>query len=693
MDLYAGTSPHRTMVSSGLRLSIAACLLASVVQGFDVDGCTSVVVSAGATVDGSAFASHANDCADCDWRVVYVPAKDHEKGSKRIVYDAVWSQYPRLVDTSRSKQYAAGAGINSSKILGSIPQVEHTYALWEASYGLMNEHGLGLGESTCPAFLVGKSVADGGNDLFSIGNLMNIALERCKTARCAIKLMGELGSKYGFYGEDPGIAGGGEAVSLVDKTGEAWVFHISGGVPNDDPAAPWAGQRGALWVAQRVPEGHVAVIANSNIIRRVDVHDSENFLAHPGLLELVQEAGLWDGTGPFDWQLALQPDLGTFSYFPGLAPIPMYSTLRMWGIYRQAAPNAGLKATPVLNDFPFSVPVDKKVTTLEVMQWFRTHYEGTEFDMRLGSLAGPWQTPNRAEGGQGAKTMPGQFARATSIPRTSYTVLLQSGISHPIAWFAPDASASSVFVPFFSAALSEGGDGNFDLESYGTGSMKSFSFITKPDGMAPAWWAHDFVANWMDLSYQNMSETYVYPAVQRVQRRVVEEAAAAIKESAGKSTPESAATLATAQSRIQRGVVTEWWQMAEMLIVRYNDQFFNFGESAPQSVASIGYPSFWLEMIGYNQEFYRPHWLQPAYQPPSLLPVQDLQALAAHGTDIQTPEEAQATSVVPDLRSGWTASAVAAACVLSAGLGHVIGYRRGSSVRAHAEDDYRKLTA
>ena len=41
--------------------------------------------------------------------------------------------------------------------------------------------------------------------------------------------MGDLGSKYGFYGEDPGMGGAGEAVTLVDKTGEAWVFHICGG--------------------------------------------------------------------------------------------------------------------------------------------------------------------------------------------------------------------------------------------------------------------------------------------------------------------------------------------------------------------------------------------------------------------------------------------------------------------------------
>ena len=37
--------------------------------------------------------------------------------------------------------------------------------------------------------------------------------------------------------------------------------------------------------------------------------------------------------------------------------------------------------------------------------------------MRYGSLAGPFQSPNRIEGGQGAKAVPGQFARSTSIPR------------------------------------------------------------------------------------------------------------------------------------------------------------------------------------------------------------------------------------------------------------------------------------
>lgn len=662
--------------------------------GFDIDGCTSIVVNADAMADGSAIASHSNDCADCDWRMAYVPAKDHPPHSERIVYDAVWSTYPRIVDPSRSKQYQPGAGITASKELGRIPQVNHTYALWEASYGLMNEHGLGLGESTCPAFLVGKGVSDGGAALFSIGNLMAIALERCKTARCAIQTMGELGAKYGFYGEDPGYGGAAEAVTLVDRTGEAWVFHICGGVPNNATSAPWAGQRGALWVAQRVPSGHVAVIANSMIIRTVDLADKKNFMAHPGIVDLLKESGLWDGFGPLDWQRIVQPDLATFSYFPGLAPIPMYSTLRMWGVYRQAAPNSGLQATPDLGSFPFSVPVEGKATVQDVMNWFRTHYEGTEFDMRYGSLAGPWQSPNRAEGGNGARSVPGQFARSTSIPRTSYTQIVQSGPIHqPRVWFAPDCSASSVFVPFFSSALADA-DGRFDVEAYGTGSQKSFVF-SKHDTVRPAWWAFDFVANWMEISYQNMSEQYVYTAVQSTQLRVVEETEEALRKSDKMHAKSAAKHLADFQSKLQRNITEEWWALADMLVVRYNDMFYNYPPETPHQVSDIGYPAFWLEMIGFNQEFYRPHWVLPSLVPPSLLPqmikdqLSNLSPVLKWGVRGYGTSDS-ATSISATSESPLVSVVVASMMCLGT---YALGYWRGRHSAPASHDGYHHLSA
>lgn len=37
-------------------------------------------------------------------------------------------------------------------------------------------------------------------------------------------------------------------------------------------------------------------------------------------------------------------------------------------------------------------------------------------------------------------------------------------------------------------------------------------------------------------------------------------------------------------------------------------------------VEAVGYPAFWLEMIGYDQEFFRPHWFKESPRAPSLLP-------------------------------------------------------------------------
>eukprot|EP00927_Polykrikos_kofoidii_P045121 TRINITY_DN38_c0_g1_i1.p1 TRINITY_DN38_c0_g1~~TRINITY_DN38_c0_g1_i1.p1 ORF type:complete len:715 (-),score=72.72 TRINITY_DN38_c0_g1_i1:158-2215(-) len=665
-------------------ISLLPCVLFSGfvdVSAWNADGCTSIVVGRGATVDGSAITSHVNDCDDCDFRMIYVPARDHPVGSNRTILSAFWDQYPRFVDPSRSDQYVADAGINSSRVLGSIPQVPHTYAMWEASYSIMNEHGLGIGETTASSYLIGVGVDHGGDALFTVGNLITVALERCISARCAVQTMGDLGSRYGFYGEEVGKDGAGEAVTVVDSVGEAWVFHITGGVPNrhKDVDDPWAGMRGALWVAQRVPEGHLAVLANNFIIQDVDPTDTDNFMLHPGLFALAKEAGLWDGKSKFNFLLMLSPDVATW-WEGGSPPIPQYTTMRMWDVLRKVAPSRKFKPTNHPEEYPFSVPVEKKLSHLDVMNFFRSHFEGTEFDMRLGALAGPWQSPNRVEGGDGEAKVPGEFARSFSIPRTSYAVLIQSAIPYPVTWYAADAPASSVFVPFFADVLATGG-GRFDIEAYGQGSMKSFSFGSSNScKMQPAWWAFDFVANWLELSYQNMSETYVYPAVQRLQMEVDHEARSAVAAvvAAGGSA-NAGKILGEAQFRTQRRVTEQWWALAEMLVVRYNDGFFNFGDAKQVKVDSIGYPAFWLEMVGYNQESYRPTWMKPTSMPPTNLP-RDERLLALKSMESHIPAIAAVTGEAGDGAASFlslTSVVVSlfAIALLSGVGGCVIGYR------------------
>lgn len=132
-------------------------------------------------------------------------------------------------------------------------QVPHTYALYEAGYGIMNEHQVAIGESTCASKLWAAPVTAGGFARIEVREMSMIALERCKTAREAVQLMGDLATTYGFYaadwsGGDASKGEGGEALTVVDKT-EAWVFHVTA----DDTG------RSAVWVAQQLEADHVSM--------------------------------------------------------------------------------------------------------------------------------------------------------------------------------------------------------------------------------------------------------------------------------------------------------------------------------------------------------------------------------------------------------------------------------------------------
>jgi len=108
-----------------------------------------------------------------------------------------------------------------------------------------------------------------------------VALERCATARCAIEMMGSMAESMGYYGAEANQGEGGEGLTIID-TAEAWVFHI----------LPDQAGTGAIWAAQRVPDTHVAVIANAFIIREVE-EDNDDFITSSNLWSAAKNAGLW----------------------------------------------------------------------------------------------------------------------------------------------------------------------------------------------------------------------------------------------------------------------------------------------------------------------------------------------------------------------------------------------------------------
>ena len=130
------------------------------------------------------------------------------------------------------------------------------FAMWEGSYGIMNEVGLSVGESSCGSKINGTGVdlanpftKEKGKALFSIRALVRLALERCSTAVCAILTMGYFSETFGFYAEE---FDEGEALTLIDVVGDSWIFHVVMDSTNT----------GAIWVAKKVPDNHVALVAN-----------------------------------------------------------------------------------------------------------------------------------------------------------------------------------------------------------------------------------------------------------------------------------------------------------------------------------------------------------------------------------------------------------------------------------------------
>lgn len=556
-------------------------------------GCTAIGVTPGASADGSSLISHTSDCATCDGRVAFVAARDWPQGSKRPVYPQR-AFYPRYVAPDRSPTYAPEDGQDLDTPQGYIPQVPHTYAYWESAYGYMNEHGLAISESTCAALFVNLQ----GDAMFPIRELTQVAQERCKTARCAAETAGWLAETYGFYGEDPGQPGAGETLIFGDGR-EVWMWHVCG-----DPTG-----KSAFWAAAKVPDGHVAMSANNFAIREVDCDDHEKYMCSTGLYEKAKAAGAWSGVGPFDWSMTMGPDIRNFSYTPGFEPIPFYTSARLWRIFDRVAPSQGVALVANPWDYPWSAPVDERLTARNVMDLMRDHYEGTEIDLTVGVFAGPYGSPNRNQGGVGLKTHGGQFARAMSLPRTSSTSIGQTyppegaterkGIT--TWWFSQDAPASSVFVPFYANTS------RYD-RSFGIGHMSKYDDRS-------AWWVFDFVANWMELNYRLMSIdvnaklTELQDLIDQ-QRKPVEARALALSHSG--DVDGAQALLAEFQEGLQKHVVDTWRQFGHFLIMKYNDGFLNY----PEIAQSIGYPYWWLQMLNLTDDL-RPQWALPSGTPPT----------------------------------------------------------------------------
>lgn len=543
--------------------------------------CTTMIFTRGATADGSTMVTHSDDNELSDQRFIYVPAQDHPKDSMRGVINGSFDGYPRLVSKDRGPGYDT-PGWDETPLIGRIPQVEHTYAYFDGSYGIMNEHNLMFGECTNGAKFMPDAVSQEEAEktgkhsrIFYSAELSRIALERCRTAREAIALMGSLIDEYGYFST-------GETLLVGDEK-EAWVFEMCA-LPDE--------QYHSAWIAQRVPDGEVFVAANEFRIRTIKEDDPDQVFSDrllPGLRKIkwAPEAG------PVDWLRAISN--GEYNH-------PYYSLRRVWRVFDRVNPDLGLSPW-VENGFttyyPFSIPPKEKVRPADVFALYRDHYEGTQFDMTKGIAAGPYGDPHRFYGAYDGTSydvsehkLYGAWERPISVYYQGYTYVCQTRPDVPeltkgICWFAPDVSYTSCFAPFPAKVM--------DLpKAYQIGDPQKFS-------RDAAWWAFDFVGNWSRLNFQRMCQVDIQPLQKEVEDAEFSHLEQWDQNAEGGCSREDVTAFCDENAN---AVLKTWWMLADRLIAKYSDGYINPKPSRPEenkAPIGVGYPSDWLGVTNYPE--------------------------------------------------------------------------------------------
>ncbi len=538
------------------------------------EGCTTIIVTKGASTDGSVMVSHSDDNDLMDQRILYIPAQKHTPGSMRPVFCTAAAMgefpeynafiYPRMVTADRGRGYNTEGA--KSVPLGYIPQTRETYAYFDGNYGIMNEHQLMFGECTNGSKITPDP--EPGKRIFYSSELSRVALERCRTAREAILLIGELIEEYGLYGT-------GETLPVAD-TEEGWVIEM----------APSPEGKGGLWVAKKVPDGDIFVAANQFRIREVDPDDPDMMFSK-NLHETAQKHGWWKPEdGKLDWLRTVS--LGEYNH-------PYYSLRRVWRVLSLAAPSRNFSPwvkDGFTKDYPFSVKPDNKLSVRDVMRLHRDHYEGTEFDLTKGVAAGPFGYPDRFYGpydgagdvGDPSRKLEGAWERPLSVTYCGYVFVNQARgwLPAPIGgrmWLGLDKPSDTVFLPFHIGV---------------NGLPRSVEVCdTTKFSRGSAWWTFNFLANYAGLKY-----SYMHKEIEELQEQletgfltlleIVERNALDLHRV---NPPAAKEYLTNFAERNTAETLAKWWDLAEHLIVKYNDGLLTEGGKIGRP---LGYPKDWL---------------------------------------------------------------------------------------------------
>ena len=479
--------------------------------------CTNIIVGKKASKDGSVFVSYSADSYGAYGVMQHYNASTHKKGDKRIVRD--WE---------------------TNKYLGEIDEAPVTYNV----VGNINEFQLTIAETTYG----GREELVDTTGIIDYGSLIYITLQRAKTAREDIKIMDELVNRYGYCSE-------GETFSIADPN-EAFIMEMVGKAGKE---------RGAVWVAVRIPDEAVCVHANQSRIHQFLKLPKQQVLYSKDVISFARKMKLYEGKD-IDFDFAK-------TYCPLNFDGARYCEARVWTVYNRFAKGMekyldyasgnNIDADP----FPLYIYPDRPVSFDDVMLAMGDHYENTPFDMTNDPGAGPYLSPYRPRPlawKYNEQTYFNERPVGTQQSSFSFISQMRSSLPNPIGgilWFANDDAHTSPYTPVYCCVrevpacytLKYGNAVKFSLKS--------------------AFWVQNWVSN---MVYPRYSQ--VYPDVKRVIDELHQKHFTAqnnIETTAQdlyKTNPENTIAFLTKYSnRMAEEMMTRWVELGWYLVVKHND--------------------------------------------------------------------------------------------------------------------------
>ncbi|MBQ7194989.1 MAG: C69 family dipeptidase [Bacteroidales bacterium] len=540
--------------------------------------CTNVIITPGASADGSSMVSYA---ADSHWlfgELYFHKARNWRKGAMLPITE--W---------------------DTAKPLGQIPQVRHTFQ----TVGNMNEHQLIIGETTYGGH---EELVDTAG-IMDYGSLIYVTLQRARTAREAIATIVELANAHGYPSE-------GESFSIADPH-EAWVMDLIGKGPD---------RKGIVWVARRIPDGYICAHANQSRITRFPLNDPENCLYAPDVISFAREKGWFNGA---DEEFSFRDAYNSLDFGGARA-----CDARVWAAFNILCDGqftyvneAGQELTEpadkwldyamgydLAGEMPLFVKPSRKITVKKVADVMRDHFEGTPMDMTTDIGAGGnalpyrWRPMNFKVDG---KTYVNERAIATQ--QTGFWFVGQARSYLPdevggLIWFGCDDAATSWVTPIYTSTRRVPDcfrEGNGDLLHYSDRS---------------AFWLCNRVANACYKMYNYMS-AYVREAIDRFENSQMEKVRDNDERIMRHRCGWIRRCLATRYSvRTAQQQFRDWQKLEQDLLVKFidgnvkaQDEEGNFlhskwSEGIPDGLTQPGYTETWKRAVALD---HGPILLQP----------------------------------------------------------------------------------